>query len=91
MTDAKSIIEALGLVPHPEGGYYLETYRSDDVFDKTSLPGRYDGSRSASTAIYYLLERGDFSALHRLRTDELFHFYLGGPVEIVVVSPGGGW
>jgi predicted cupin superfamily sugar epimerase len=89
MTDAKSIIETLGLLPHPEGGYYIETYRSGDVVDKTALPRRYDGDRCASTAIYYLLGRGDFSALHRLRSDEIFHFYLGGPVETLIISPEG--
>lgn len=87
MITAKSIIEQLALTAHPEGGYYKETYRSDDIFPKSALPTRYTGDRCAATAIFYLLEAGDFSALHRVQSDELFHFYLGGPVEILVISP----
>lgn len=87
MITAKLIIEKLELAPHPEGGYYKETYRSDDIFPITALPNRYTGDRCAATAIFYLLEAGDFSALHQVQSDELFHFYLGGPVEILVISP----
>lgn len=89
MKTAEAVIKKLGLSPHPEGGYYLETYRSRDLLKKSALPSRYDGDRCASTAIYYLLEKDNFSALHQVQSDEIFHFYLGGPVEIFVISPDG--
>jgi predicted cupin superfamily sugar epimerase len=81
---AADLIRALDLVPLPiEGGYYRETWRAADVVPSRVLPVRYAGDRAAGTAIYYLLtdEPGCFSALHRLPTDEVYHFYLGDPVE----------
>ena len=89
MNNAAAVISALGLSPHPEGGWFLETYRCAETTAAEALPERYGGPRSFSTAIYYLLEQGDYSALHRVRTDELFHFYFGAPVEILTVSPKG--
>ncbi len=81
----------LNLVPLSfEGGYYAETYRSGDILVQESLPGRYGGPRTAATAIYYLLEPGTFSELHRVASDEIFHFYLGDPVEMVQLWPDGG-
>src|SRR3954467_1919541 len=75
---AQALIRTLGLTRHPEGGYYRETFRASALpFD---LPGR--GARSASTAIYFLLEDGDFSAFHRVRSDEVWHFYAGAPLEL---------
>jgi uncharacterized protein len=88
MTTARDIIAALGLVAHPEGGYYRETYRSDERLSAAALPDRYDRERAMATAIYYLLEAGNFSALHRVTSDEVFHFYQGSPVEVFVISPG---
>jgi uncharacterized protein len=83
LPDADTIRRLLGLVPlEPEGGAYAETWRS-----RTTLPG---SARAVGTAIYYLLEPGTFSALHRLATDEVFHFYLGDPVEMLMLEPGGG-
>ena len=79
---AKDLIELLDLKPLPqEGGYYRETYRS-------AVPGP-DG-KSAGTAIYYLLTPDTCSALHRLPTDEVYHFYLGDPVELLLFGPQGG-
>jgi hypothetical protein len=72
-----------------EGGYFAETYRSDVNIEPPSLPGRYTGSRVAGTAIYYLLTPDTFSALHRLRSDEVYHFYLGDPVELLLLRPNG--
>lgn len=84
---ADDVIQALGLEPHPEeGGYYRETYRSSAGY---SPPPPFDGLRSASTAIYYLLTADTFSALHRLPGDEVFHFYAGDPVEMLMLHPGG--
>lgn len=80
----------LNLVPLSfEGGYYAETYRSGDVIPAGTLAGRYDGPRSVATAIYYLLEPGTFSELHRVASDEIFHFYLGEPVEMLQLWPDG--
>lgn len=90
MSTAEELIAFLGLKPHPrEGGFYRETYRSADRFEASLLPSRYGTERSAGTAIYYLLTKDTFSALHRLRTDEVFHFYLGDPVEMLQLLPDG--
>ena len=87
---AKEIIEYLGLVPLPiEGGYYKVTYTSDDILSEEVLPERYKSGRALSNAIYYLLEPGTFSALHRLASDELWHFYAGDPVELSLIHPDG--
>jgi predicted cupin superfamily sugar epimerase len=89
MITAELLITQLDLKPHPEGGYYRETYRSDEIIGKEVLPERYTGDRSFGTAIYYLLTRETFSAIHRLKTDEVYHFYLGDPVELVQLLPDG--
>jgi uncharacterized protein len=81
----------LKLQPHPkEGGFFRETYRAADRFGAQQLPARYRGERSASTAIYYLLTPNTVSALHRLASDEIFHFYLGSPVRMLQLDPNGG-
>jgi predicted cupin superfamily sugar epimerase len=78
----------LGLRPlEPEGGFYAETYRSDRVLPEGLLPERPGGSRSLATAIYYLLTRESPSLLHRLQSDEIYHFYLGDPVEMLKLLP----
>jgi uncharacterized protein len=89
MMTADKLIKLLGLKPHPEGGYFRETYRSDEMIDKDALPKRYAGDRRYGTAIYYLLTREAFSAIHRIKTDEVYHFYLGDPVELVQLLPDG--
>ena len=88
MNDPVSWIRMLGLVRHPEGGWYRETYRSPDSIPENALRG-YDGPRSCATAIYFLLCRDDFSALHRLASDELWHFYAGDPLTIHTVTIDG--
>lgn len=85
----QAIIRSLRLIPHPEGGYYRETYRSSETLSKKSLPSRYRGKRSIATAIYYFLGRGDFSALHRIQSDELWCFHDGAPLELVTLSDQG--
>ena len=87
-TDARYWIEALRLVPHPEGGYFRQTYKSDLVISRENLP-EIPGPRAASTAIYFLLEGENFSAFHRLRSDEMWHFYAGSPLVVHVISPEG--
>jgi predicted cupin superfamily sugar epimerase len=87
---ADQIRTLLHLKPHPEeGGYFIETYRSSEAISKKALPGRYTGRRSFGTAIYYLLTTETFSAMHRLRSDEIFHFYSGDPVEMLQLWPDG--
>ena len=85
----ENLVRLLELRPHPEGGYYRETYRSGLVIPASVLPERYRGPRPASTAIYYLLTSGQTSAPHRVASDEVWHFYLGDPLELLVLSPEG--
>ena len=87
--DANYWIGHLQLAPHPEGGFYRQTYRADLAID--GLPPQFSGSRPASTAIYFLLEGEDFSAFHRLRSDELWHFYAGRRLSVHVISPEGAY
>jgi len=82
-------INQLRLRPHPEGGYYRETYRSLEIIPKADLPKRYSGKRSFATAIYFLLRGNQFSAFHRLKSDEIWHFYNGSPVYIFVIGKEG--
>ena len=74
---AKDWIQHLDMLPHPEGGYYKETYKSGELISRDGLPDRFSGSRSMGTAIYFLLEKDNFSAFHRLKADEVWHFYDG--------------
>lgn len=94
MLTAAQVIETLKLKPlATEGGYFAETYRSDLALPATALPARFGGSengmRSLATAIFYLLTPDTFSAMHRLRADEIYHFYLGDPVELLELRPDG--
>jgi predicted cupin superfamily sugar epimerase len=90
MSIAQQLIAALGLQPLPqEGGYYRETYRGAERLSAAALPSRYGRDKPAATAIYYLLTPDTCSALHRLPTDEIFHFYLGSPVEMLRLWPDG--
>ncbi|NOX18686.1 MAG: cupin domain-containing protein [Chlorobi bacterium] len=77
----------LGLTPHPEGGFYKEVYRSDETIKPDALPERYGGERNFSTSIYYLLNENDFSAFHRLKSDEIWHFYYGNPLILYIFYP----
>ena len=87
--DAAYWIEKLGLEAHPEGGHYRQTYRADLVLAKESLPAEFKGARSAATAIYFLLRGEEFSAFHRLRSDEVWHFYVGSTLVVHVIEPAG--
>jgi predicted cupin superfamily sugar epimerase len=87
--NAKYWIEKLQLEPHPEGGYFRQTYRSGVVIAREALPAGFSGARTASTAIYFLLGGKDFSAFHRLRSDEVWHFYAGAPVSVHVIDASG--
>lgn len=82
--------ELLNLSPLPvEGGYFAETYRAPEVVPQAALPSRYSGDRVFGTAIYFLLTPHTFSALHRLKSDEVYHFYLGDPVTMLLLHPDG--
>jgi hypothetical protein len=87
--DAKYWIEKLALEPHPEGGYFRQTYRSGMTIARQALPEGFGGDRSASTAIYFLLEGKNFSAFHRLRSDEIWHFYAGSALAVQVIERSG--
>lgn len=87
---AKQIQEFLKLQLLPvEGGYFVESYRSKFTLPQPSLPASYPGERPLSTAIYYMLTPDTFSAMHRLKGDEVYHFYLGDPIEMLLLKPGG--
>jgi predicted cupin superfamily sugar epimerase len=87
-SEAARVIERLALEPHPEGGYYREIYRAPQGV--RTLDGR-ELERSASTAVYYVLADDDFSAFNRVQgSDEVWHLYAGGPVELHIIGEGGG-
>jgi len=83
------VIRVLDLQPHPEGGFYRETFRAEDLVFPVPSPLSGRGPRAASTAIYYLLESGSFSRFHRVRSDEVWHHYLGAPLELHLLEPAG--
>jgi len=88
---ADEVKEILGLVKHPrEGGWYVRTWESEEFVAASCFEeGRYEGARRTSTAIYYLLEPGTFSEMHVLKSDEIFHHYMGGAVEMLQLFANG--
>lgn len=80
-SNLRKIIEQLKMSPHPEGGYFVETWRARDICD---VPGH--GVRNLGTGIYFLMPHGQMSRFHRLRADELWHFYQGDPITVVTLS-----
>lgn len=91
MITAEDLIKKFNMKVLPgEGGYYSETHRADHNLSESSLPESYNSDRSLSTAIYYMLTPDTKSLLHRLPTDEIFHFYLGDPVLMLQLYPDGG-
>lgn len=82
-------VSALSLLPHPEGGFFKETYRSSDTIPAGLFGERFSGPRNVCTGIYYLLEAGDFSAFHRIKSDEMWHFYAGGALDLHVLDHEG--
>lgn len=85
----QQLIDRFQLQPHPEGGYYRQTYRSAESIPASVLPDRFAGDRCFSTAICFLLTENNFSAFHRIKSDELWHFYAGGGLLIHVIHPDG--
>ena len=84
-------IKKLNLQKHTEGGYFSEIYRSAEEIKKEHLPARYSGARNHSTSIYFLLTSGEFSAFHRIKSDEIWHFYSGSPVTIHMINVKGNY
>ncbi|GGH02037.1 hypothetical protein GCM10011416_21000 [Polaribacter pacificus] len=89
MKRVNQIVEKLGLVPHPEGGYYKETYRSIESFHPENLDKSYTGKRNYSTCIYFLLTSSDFSAFHKIKQDEIWHFHEGSSIKLHTISEKG--
>jgi predicted cupin superfamily sugar epimerase len=89
-SEAACWIARLNLAPHPEGGWYRQTYRSSLLLPNAALPG-YGGDRVAANTIYFLLSGDEFSALHRLRSDEVWHFYVGSPLVVHVIDSEGAY
>src|SRR5271156_2650143 len=87
---AEEVKKILGLKPHPrEGGWYVRTYEAEELVAADAyVDGRYPGARRTGTAIYYLLEADTFSEMHRLKSDEIFHFYAGDAVEMLQLHEG---
>lgn len=89
MTTASTIIKQLGLTPHPEGGYFKETYRSREAIAPAALPNRFEGPRNLGTAIYFLLKSSDVSCFHRIKADEMWYFHYGSPLTIHLLQANG--
>ena len=86
---ADYFIKHLKLETHPEGGFFRETYRSHGTIPEHCLPAGFAGQRNFSTSIYFLLQQNDFSAFHRIHSDECWHFYEGGPLLIHIINREG--
>jgi predicted cupin superfamily sugar epimerase len=88
----EDVKKMLGLQPHPvEGGWFVRTYQSEETIPAGSFSdGRYTAPRRVGTAIYYLLEPGTFSEMHRLKSDEIYHFYMGDVVEMLQLDEENG-
>lgn len=91
MNSLNEIIKTLELKPHPEGGYFKETYRSTGEIKKDSLDPSFNGKRNYSTCIYFLLTSNKFSAFHRIKQDEIWHFYDGSAIRLHVISKTGNY
>ena len=89
MSGADQLIQHYKLQPHPEGGWYSQRYKSNEQIAANALPERFNGDRAFSTAIYFLLEKGNFSAFHRIKSDECWHFYAGDELRIYMIHQKG--
>lgn len=89
MTTAQTCIDHLALLPHPEGGYYRETYRSATTMAVPGSAPDTPAQRNVCTGIYFLLEAGNFSAFHQIQSDEMWHFYAGQALEVLELDEAG--
>jgi predicted cupin superfamily sugar epimerase len=87
----QQLVEIYGLLPHPEGGFYKENYIAAEQIPHASLPHRFSGDRPFSTAIYFLLTQENFSAFHRIKSDECWHFYEGDALLVHVIKEDGNY
>lgn len=87
--NAAEIIEILQLKRHPEGGYFRELYRSDEKIAENHLPARYNGDRVFSTSIYFMLTEYDISAFHKIKSDEIWHYYSGASLSLYQINSEG--
>ncbi len=85
----KELVEKLDLQEHVEGGFYKETYRSDGIIKLGNIPEGFERDRNYCTGIYFLLTSENFSAFHRIKQDEMWHFYEGSPLTIHMIDEGG--
>lgn len=85
----QKLVKQLNLTPHPEGGFYREPYRSQGTIPASVLPSTFGGDRNYATDLFYLLPQGDCSCFHRIKSDEIWHFMLGGPMTLVEITPQG--
>ena len=91
MTRIKQLINKLNLQQHPEGGFYKETYRSEGVIPQSALTKEFSGDRNYSTGIYFLLTSDNFSAFHRIKQDEMWHYYEGSPLVVHMIDQKGNY
>ncbi|KAB8153671.1 hypothetical protein EZY14_010620 [Kordia sp. TARA_039_SRF] len=89
--EIQQLVESLELLPHPEGGFYKEVYRSEKLIQKDALPDNFSGNRSYCTSIYFLLTSENFSAFHRIKQDEIWHFYGGSSLSVHVIDKEGNY
>jgi len=82
----ETLVKELNLLPHPEGGYFKETYRSEGKIAHTCLSPDFKGDRNIATGIYFLIEKENFSALHKIKSDETWHFYYGDALEVIEIN-----
>lgn len=87
--NVNELVNLLDLQPHPEGGFFKETYRSTGEINQESLDASYNGKRNYSTCIYFLLTSDNFSAFHRIKQDEIWHFYDGSTIKLHVIANNG--
>ncbi len=91
MSDAEYWIKKLGMIEHPEGGYFKEVYKAKERIEEDALPDRFTGPRAFSTSIYFLLTGSNVSKFHRIKSDELWHFYHGSPITLHVLHQDGSY
>lgn len=87
--EIEKLVTNLELLPHPEGGFYKEVYRSASVIPKDALAADFSGDRNYCTSIYFLLTSENFSAFHRIKQDEIWHFYGGSSLSVHVIDKDG--
>ena len=87
--NSKEIVKNLNLTAHPEGGYYKENYRSEGLINPNSLWKGVKGNRNYSTGIYFLLEKMQFSGFHKIKQDEMWHYYMGSTLLLHMIKKNG--